>query len=323
MSEKVSFSKLVEELSKKTETTQSLSHDFITNLTDLVIDSTKQTGKASLTNFGSFSIVNVAARNGVNPQTGEAIVIPAHQRLSFAPYKALENSVNAPYANLEATLVEDDASAPITKKAENESSDSNTVVPILAALIVIAVVFGVWFFVFRNSNSTEIAQENSAPQVEKTDQTTQPLLSSTPVNQELNSLDNTDQETITENTSTENAVVDEIAAETRLVENAPIGTSSHIVTTNEWFYEIARKNYSRTTFWPLIFESNFTVAQDPDILKPGKELSIPSIQNSQNPTLNDRKRLAVAAKLVSDAYANAGKTEKANAYAKMAERFSN
>ncbi len=309
MSKKITFSQLVDELSQQTNSTQNLSHDFIAKLTDLVISNAVESGKASITNLGSFSVVNVSARNGVNPQTGEAIVIPAHQRLSFSPYKALENSVNAPFAGLEATIIEEPKVKPaVSKKIKKEGSSAPLFLAIIVTLIIVTV--GIWFFLLRDNNQTDIAQD-IVPPVE------QPIEYSDP-----EVIPEVQEEEIAQVPIKEDDFESEIPVETGLIENATIGTSSHIVKKGEWFYDIARNTYKRTTFWPLIFEANFTVSQDPDILNPGENLEIPQIENPQNPTSNDRARLVSAAKVVSEAYSNAGKVDKAEAYAKMAERFS-
>ncbi len=317
MSDKITFSQLVEELAEQTESTQVLSRDFISELTDLVVNSAMDSGKAAITNFGSFSLVDVAERSGINPQTKEPIIIPAHQRLSFSPYKALEETVNIDYANLEATVIEEEIKKPVFKNPRKEKN--TTTVPlmvIVAVLIFVLLISGLWFFVFKNDRSAEIAQENTPP-IEAPVQTNPPAKESIPVNEE------TIEASTLQQVYKEPEIGNELPAETGLVASAPIGTSSHIVSKDEWFYDIARKTYDRATFWPLIFEANFSVSQDPDLLNPGKELRIPSVENAQNPTANDRSRVAAAAKLVSEAYTNAGKTEKATAYSRLAKQFSN
>lgn len=50
-------------------------------------------GVVNISNFGSFRLKPVAARRGINPQTREAITIPAHQRVVFTPCKALRELI--------------------------------------------------------------------------------------------------------------------------------------------------------------------------------------------------------------------------------------
>ncbi len=361
MSDKITFSKLVEELADKTGTSQTLSHDFITELTDIVIESALDSGKSSITNFGSFKIVDVAARNGVNPRTGESIVIPAHQRLSFSPYKALENTVNAPFAHLEAEVIEDEdndkvdsslpseiktsakplaplpekeevkedeikdeenepeasdtkeeSEAPVFKRPGKEEGKSGNLQNVLILIIVLLlVVVGLWYFVFRDTSEPQIAEQTPPPPVE------------TPADPTPNPPPAVDQTATDPDTPEESEVMDvevPVQEQIDIIEEAT--PANYVVSPGEWIYNIARKNYNRPTFWPLIFEANFSSSQDPDLIIPGKELKIPEIADTQNLTQNDRARLAYALRVVSEAYANAGKSEQAENYERMATKFS-
>ncbi|WAX16612.1 hypothetical protein LC76P1_00175 [Lysinibacillus phage LC76P1] len=51
------------------------------------------TGRVQVQNFGTFEVVERAARKGRNPQTGEEIDIAAKNAPKFAPAKALKDKV--------------------------------------------------------------------------------------------------------------------------------------------------------------------------------------------------------------------------------------
>jgi DNA-binding protein HU-beta len=53
----------------------------------------KKDGRVTLIGFGTFSKVNLKARKGRNPQTGEAIKIKASKTVRFKPGKKLKESV--------------------------------------------------------------------------------------------------------------------------------------------------------------------------------------------------------------------------------------
>jgi DNA-binding protein HU-beta len=61
-------------------------------LVDLIMDQLKrgmlQDGKALVTNFGTFEVVDRAARRGVNPATRERMIIPEHRAVTFHPSPA-------------------------------------------------------------------------------------------------------------------------------------------------------------------------------------------------------------------------------------------
>ena len=54
--------------------------------------------KIQLVGFGTFEVAERAARTGKNPQTGEAINIPASKAPKFKAGKALKDVVNTPAA---------------------------------------------------------------------------------------------------------------------------------------------------------------------------------------------------------------------------------
>ena len=53
----------------------------------------KRGGEVSFTGFGKFSVSDRGARQGVNPQTGEKIQIPASKVPKFSAGSALKKSV--------------------------------------------------------------------------------------------------------------------------------------------------------------------------------------------------------------------------------------
>ena len=50
--------------------------------------------KVMITNFGTFEVVERAARQGINPATGRGLVIAGHKAVSFRPAPALQQRLN-------------------------------------------------------------------------------------------------------------------------------------------------------------------------------------------------------------------------------------
>lgn len=63
--------------------------------TDTVAEQLKAGEKIQLVGFGTFEVAERAARTGKNPQTGEAIKIPASKAPKFKAGKALKDMINA------------------------------------------------------------------------------------------------------------------------------------------------------------------------------------------------------------------------------------
>lgn len=60
---------------------------------DSIEDGLKNGETITLTGFGTFKTVERSARTGRNPQTGQAIEIPASRGVKFSPGKFLKDAV--------------------------------------------------------------------------------------------------------------------------------------------------------------------------------------------------------------------------------------
>jgi len=67
-----------------------LIENFVLALTDVLAEGED----VNLTPFGKFEVVERAAREGRNPQTGETMSIPAKNAVKFKPSKGLKEIVN-------------------------------------------------------------------------------------------------------------------------------------------------------------------------------------------------------------------------------------
>ena len=61
---------------------------------DAISNALKEGDKVQLIGFGTFEVKDIAAREGRNPKTGEAITIEASKRPAFSASKALKDLVN-------------------------------------------------------------------------------------------------------------------------------------------------------------------------------------------------------------------------------------
>ncbi len=70
---------------------KTVANDFLV----IIKQGLKKDKQVKITKFGTFKIKKVKDRRGVNPQTGEKIIIKAHNRVFFKPTKALLERINA------------------------------------------------------------------------------------------------------------------------------------------------------------------------------------------------------------------------------------
>ena len=85
---------LIEALVKETGFTKKDAEKALNAFTGIVTKELKKKEKVQLVGFGTFETVKRAARTGKNPQTGEALKIPAAVVPKFKPGKALKDAVN-------------------------------------------------------------------------------------------------------------------------------------------------------------------------------------------------------------------------------------
>lgn len=84
---------LVADMAAAAGITKKASADALEALLGAVAKELKSGGSVTLTGFGTFKVSARAARTGVNPQTGEAIKIPARNVPTFKAGKGLRETV--------------------------------------------------------------------------------------------------------------------------------------------------------------------------------------------------------------------------------------
>ena len=85
---------LVNAISEKASLSKKDAEKVLAAFTETVTESLTAGEKVQIVGFGSFEVVNRAARTGRNPRTGEAVEIAASKAPAFKAGKALKDSVN-------------------------------------------------------------------------------------------------------------------------------------------------------------------------------------------------------------------------------------
>ena len=86
---------LVAAIAAKAEISKKDAEKAVAAFVDVVTDSLKKGDDVALIGFGSFKVTESAAREGINPRTGEKIKIAASNVPAFKAGKALKDIVNA------------------------------------------------------------------------------------------------------------------------------------------------------------------------------------------------------------------------------------
>jgi len=84
---------LIEEIAGRTGVTRRTISIVVDALTETVTDSLSNGEKVTLVGFGTFRVQKRKARQGVNPQTGRRIEVPAKEVPKFKPGRNLREAV--------------------------------------------------------------------------------------------------------------------------------------------------------------------------------------------------------------------------------------
>lgn len=87
------FSQFIDQVAAKTQATKQEAKEWVETVFG-VIEKNLKNG-VRVPSFGKFSLRELKARVGRNPQTGETLKIPARLKVAFAPAKDLKDKLNA------------------------------------------------------------------------------------------------------------------------------------------------------------------------------------------------------------------------------------
>ncbi len=85
---------LITKISENADVSKATEEKILNATLSSIHDGLAEGDNLTLVGFGTFSVVDRAARTGRNPQTGKAINIPAKKIVKFKPGKNLSEAVN-------------------------------------------------------------------------------------------------------------------------------------------------------------------------------------------------------------------------------------
>ena len=85
---------LIAQLANQLNVSKNMSKQMVDSFLELVTGSLAKGKEVRIQGFGTFKVSHRAARNGVNPRTGEPLKIKAMKVASFKAWKELKTKVN-------------------------------------------------------------------------------------------------------------------------------------------------------------------------------------------------------------------------------------
>lgn len=244
MSEKITFEILAERVSIETATDIETVKSYLHTLFDTIKEENEKNNWVKIRNFGSFHPVYNKEKAGVNPQTGEKMMIPAHYHVHFTPSKKLSELVNTTHCDLQSFEAMQESEK--TKKADKKPQ---FFLALLAAILAIGILA---YFIFSQKESTPLKQ------------TVQEKIKIETVEKE-----SSEQEKIVEKRIIPAEAKEEIV--------------TYIVKKGDTLSDISKKKYGVAYFWPLIYSLNKEEILDQDMIYPGMRLKMPDAIDMENP----------------------------------------
>ncbi|MBO5586304.1 MAG: HU family DNA-binding protein, partial [Prevotella sp.] len=113
-------------LVEKHKMSMAVADDFLQNVVEVINDGLVQDRIVKIKGFGTFKLQEVKERSSVNVNTGERVVIAAHDKITFTPDAVMKDMVNKPFAHFE-TVIVDGNDTPAPKKEEVKKEEPKPV----------------------------------------------------------------------------------------------------------------------------------------------------------------------------------------------------
>ena len=123
MNSKINFQELTELLALKSGISRKDSESFLRALFSLMEEALIEDKQIKIKDLGTFKLITMEERESVDVRTGQRMVIPAHQKISFIPATHLADTVNAPFILFEPVEIDEkekDHPQPASKQIERE-----------------------------------------------------------------------------------------------------------------------------------------------------------------------------------------------------------
>ena len=127
---------LSEALTKRYALPEADADKFVAQMFDVLLKAVEQEGVVKVKGLGTFKLTPVGARESVDVNTGERIVIDSRSKITFVPDVVLRDRVNSPFAQFETVVLNDgvefssldekpEAEEEAEENDENETAEEN------------------------------------------------------------------------------------------------------------------------------------------------------------------------------------------------------
>lgn len=101
------MTELADMLAQKAGISKREAQQFLTDFIETIQDGVNNDKLVKIKGLGTFKVIDVDARESVNVNTGERVIIESHQKLTFTPDAAMKELVNKPFSQFETVVLND------------------------------------------------------------------------------------------------------------------------------------------------------------------------------------------------------------------------
>lgn len=112
------------------------SEEFLQKLVEVINEGLMQDRVVKIKGFGTFKLQEVKERKSVNVNTGESVIIAAHDKVTFTPDNVMRDIVNKPFAHFETVIVDgvpEEKPAKVEEKPEKAEEPAKVEEPVKVA----------------------------------------------------------------------------------------------------------------------------------------------------------------------------------------------
>ena len=102
---KINMSELADRLAEKAGLNKRTAQAFLSAIVETIREGVNNDKLVKIKGLGTFKVIDVDARESVNVNTGERVVIDGHQKLTFTPDSAMKELVNKPFSQFETVVL--------------------------------------------------------------------------------------------------------------------------------------------------------------------------------------------------------------------------
>lgn len=108
MNKKLTIADLVDGLCRRTKLAPEEAAPFVQEMFQLIVEALATDKLVKVRGLGTFKLLSVDDRESMNVNTGERIVIPGHDKMTFTPDTVMRDEVNKPFADFESVELNDE-----------------------------------------------------------------------------------------------------------------------------------------------------------------------------------------------------------------------